>query len=78
MTFGVYNFYIFLNIQLLLKFSRHSNDYFSILSARDNIHTLNGSQDIQLLPNDSAFSNIKAILKYDSFKNMNIFASWFL
>jgi len=49
-------------------------NYSYILSARDTIQTLNGLQDIQLLPVGSASSNIKPILKYDSFKNMNIFA----
>jgi len=45
-------------------------NYFCILSARDTIQTLNRPQDIRLLPNGSAFSNNKLILKYDSFKIM--------
>jgi len=39
-------------------------NYFSILSAKDTIQTLNGSQNIQLLLNDAAFSNIQPTLKY--------------
>jgi len=46
-------------------------NYFSILSARDTIQTLKCSQDIQLFPNGSAFSNINPILKYDSLIFMN-------
>jgi len=48
-------------------------NYFSILSARDTIQTLNRSQDIQLLPIVSAFLNIQPNFKYHSLRNMNIF-----
>jgi len=54
-------------------FSSFQPNYFYIFSAGDTIQIWNGSQDIQLLPNGAAFLNIKPILKYDSFKNMNKF-----
>ena len=50
------------------SFSSYQSNFFYIVSARDIIQILNGSQDIQLLRNVSAFSNIKPILKYDCFK----------
>jgi len=53
-------------------------NHFFILLSGDTIQNLNWSQDIQLLPIGAAFSNIKPILKYDSFKNMNKFKLFLL
>ena len=61
-----------MQISHLNSFSSFKPNYFYILSARNTIQILNGSQHIQLLPNGSAFSNIKPILNNDVSKTWKI------